>query len=109
MIRERDYENLKILKNVEIIANYPVPKEIKSTLSVFISSAKRSSYVFLREFREHYKYLKNFTVIEPVFHTVACKGCNPVNCILDSYCCYDYENSKYDVGQKIILEEMHQN
>ena len=76
MISTGDYQKLTILKNVEIIANYPIPKETQSTLSIFISSAERSSYVFLREFREHYKYLKNYAKIEPIYHSIECKNCN---------------------------------
>ena len=42
------YDKLNALKNVEIIANFPIPQERVSTVSIFISSAKRSSYIFLR-------------------------------------------------------------
>jgi hypothetical protein len=48
MVSNGSFEKLKSLKNVEIIVNFPIPKQAKSTLSVFISASKRSSYVFLR-------------------------------------------------------------
>jgi len=48
LISTDSFEKLKVLKNVEIIANFPVPKQPNSTLTLFLSSAKRSSYVFLR-------------------------------------------------------------
>lgn len=69
-ISNRVFNSLKELKNVEITANYPVPKQPVSTLSIFLSSAKRSSYIFLREFQEKYLNLKDVIKLEPIYHTI---------------------------------------
>lgn len=66
------FEKLNKLKSVEIIANYPIPKSSVSTLSIFLSASKRSSYVFLRELKEKYPNIKDFIKIEPVYHTITC-------------------------------------
>jgi hypothetical protein len=37
-----------------------------------------------------------------------CENCNQENCYLNEYCCFDYESSQNNVGQRIIREELHQ-
>jgi hypothetical protein len=39
---------------------------------------------------------------------MSCQSCHQDNCYFNDYCCFDYENSQYNVGQKIIREELHQ-
>lgn len=107
-ISNTNYDKLKALNNIQIIAKYPVPKERISTLSIFISSSKRSSYVFLRELQEEYQYLKDYIVIEPIYHTIECESCSSSNCLFSKYCCFDYEDYTYNIGQTILKEEMHQ-
>ncbi len=84
------FDKLKNLRSIEIIAKYPIPKESVSTLSIFISAAKRNSYVFLREFRDHYFALSNFVTLKPIYHTIICEGCSHENCLFDKYCCFDF-------------------
>jgi hypothetical protein len=103
-----NFKKLSDLKDVEIIAKYPVPKEKVSTLSLFLSSSKRSSYLFLRQLQREYFYLNDSIVIEPIYHTVSCQSCNVANCLFENYCCFDYEDYTYSVGQKILMEELRQ-
>ena len=95
------YHTLKKLGKVEIIAKYPVPQAKVSTVSLFLSAAKRSSYVFLRQFGREYPHLKSYISLEPIYQTISCRTCNADNCFLNS-CCYDYENGQTGVGQNIL-------
>jgi hypothetical protein len=74
------FDKLKKLSKIEIISKYPVPKEKVSTLSLFLSASKRNTYLFLREFKTQYKFLKDYVIIEPIYHTIHCETCNPQNC-----------------------------
>lgn len=85
-----------------------MPKEKVSTLALFLSAAKRSSYVFLRDFQKEYKHLKDHIKIDLIYHTIDCPSCSPQNCYLDKYCSFDYQNYQVNSGQKIIREELHQ-
>lgn len=48
---------------VEIMAKFPVPRAKVSTVTLFVSAAKRDTYVFLRQFREEFSHLKNHTKV----------------------------------------------
>ena len=102
------YDRLTKLKKIEITANFPIPQQKVSTVSIFISAAKRSSYVFLRSFKKEYLQLKNYIILEPLYQTTSCPTCSYDNCYLTDYCCFDYEYGQQNVGQKIIREELHQ-
>ena len=106
-ISNRVFSSLKALNDVEITANYPVPKQPVTTISVFLSSSKRASYIFLREFQEKYLILKDYIKLEPIYHTIECEFCSPQNCILD-FCSFDYEHWRFDSGSKIVQEQLHQ-
>jgi hypothetical protein len=106
-ITTNSFETLQKLKKVEIIAKFPVPQAKVSTVTLFISAAKRNSYIFLRQFSQDYSHLKGHINIEPIYHTVPCQTCSIENCFLNA-CCYDYENGQTDVGQKILKEQLHQ-
>lgn len=107
-ISNNNFLKLEPLKNIEIIAKYPLPTSKIAEVSIFLSSAKRSSYLFLRQLQQEYTYLKDYIAIEPIYHTVACENCNKANCLLSSYCSFDYENYASDMGQNIIREELRQ-
>lgn len=47
-ITNESFEKLKKLNKIEIIAKFPVPQEVSTTVSLFISASKRSTYIFLR-------------------------------------------------------------
>ena len=95
------YHTLKKLGKVEIIAKYPLPQAKVSTVSLFLSAAKRSSYVFMRQLGKEYPHLKSYITLEPIYQTISCRTCNADNCFLN-YCCYDYENGQTGVGQNIL-------
>ena len=76
-------------------------------MSIFISSAKRSSYFFLRQLKEKYQNIKKYIKIEPVYHTIECEYCSSENCV-EGYCSFDYEHWDFKTGSKIVLEEIHQ-
>lgn len=101
-ITNESFEKLRKLNSIEIIAKFPIPQEAKATVSIFISASKRSTYVFLRKFKAEYVQLKSSIILEPIYHTMSCQSCNQDNCYLNEYCCFDYENGQYNVGQKII-------
>ena len=90
-ITNESFDKLKKLSKIEIISNYPVPKQKVSTLSLFLSASKRNTYVFLRDFKAQYKFFKDYVTIEaPIYHTIDCDTCNPQSCYLDQFCCFDY-------------------
>lgn len=101
------YHSLKKLGKVEIIAKFPVPQAKVSTVSLFLSASKRSSYVFLRQLGKEYPHLKSHINLEPIYQTISCQTCSAENCFLNS-CCYDYENGQIGVGQNILREQIHQ-
>ena len=76
-ISQTDFKKLKNINDLEIKANFPIPKEYKSTLSVFLSASKRSSYIFLRQLKNSYPFISKHITIEPIYHTIICEYCSP--------------------------------
>ena len=100
-IETSSYYTLKELGHVEIIAKYLVPQAKISAVTLFLSAAKRSSYIFLRQFSKEYSHLKTHINIEPIYHTISCETCNVDNCFLN-FCCYDFQKGQQRVGQRIL-------
>jgi hypothetical protein len=55
-IKNDHFDILKTLDQMEIITNYPVPKSQVTTLSLFLSASKRSSYVLVRNLESELQY-----------------------------------------------------
>ena len=84
----------------------------------WLSSANRNSYKLVRDFKEYYKKLKDFTRLEIHYLFWNCEVCAsndyqiidiPDNCVSGGrYCCSDPDGDGVASGRDIVLEDLRQ-
>lgn len=91
---------------IQITCRFPLPQQAKSTVHFFLSASQRTSYLFLKQFREDYSDLQDQVQIVPVYFTFESQWTSPDNCFDSVYCSYDYDNFQNKAGRAVINTQL---